>query len=38
MRLRGRVMLTVAGGAVVHRQPMLVAGGDAGAERSEARR
>ena len=26
MRLRGRVLLTVAGGAVAHRQPMLVAG------------
>jgi dihydroorotase len=34
MRLRGKVMLTVAGGAIVHRQPMLVADGDA----AEARR
>ena len=38
MRLRGRVMLTVAGGAVAHRQPMLVAGHDADAQRSGARR
>jgi dihydroorotase len=36
MRLRGRVLLTVAAGAVAHRQPMLVPG--AAGERSEVRR
>jgi len=38
MRLRGRVLLTVAGGAVAHRQPMLVAASARSGERSEARR
>jgi len=38
MHLRGRVLLTVAAGAVAHRQPMLVAGGAGTGERSEARR
>ena len=38
MRLRGRVLLTIAGGAVAHRQPMLVGDGAIIGERSEARR
>jgi hypothetical protein len=39
MRLRGRVLLTIAGGVIAHRQPMLVAtdtGGGA-ARRTAAR-
>jgi dihydroorotase len=38
MRLQGRVLLTVAGGAIAHRQPMLVASGTGSGQPSEARR
>jgi dihydroorotase len=39
MRLRGRVLLTIAGGVIAHRQPMLVAtdSGGGGARRTAAR-
>jgi dihydroorotase len=39
MRLRGRVLLTIAGGVIAHRQPMLVAtdNGGGGAGRTAAR-
>jgi dihydroorotase len=38
MRLHGRVLLTVAGGAIAHRQPMLVASRAGSGQPSEARR
>jgi dihydroorotase-like cyclic amidohydrolase len=38
MRLRGRVLLTIAGGVIAHRQPMLVASdGGAGPRATGAR-
>jgi dihydroorotase len=36
MRLRGRVLLTIAGGVIAHRQPMLVASEDDGGGRRTA--
>ncbi len=36
MRLRGRVLLTVAGGVIAHRQPMLVASDDGDSTRRRA--